>query len=262
MESPAYYGLTLLTPPTGEPVTLAEAREWVRVDPDDAGQDRTLRRLIRAAREAVERYGGRQLVSAKWRRTLRCFPPGGVCLSPWPLQAVTAVAYYDVDEAQQTLATTYYDVDTSRERGGLWLADGQAWPSTYYRPDAVTVDFWAGHGPVTATQAGFEAGSRTVTPNSMDGIYAGTALVVGDGDAEERIVVTSVASTTFTATFARGHPDPCDVRPALPEQALHALQMLVCRWYEHRGDLETPDAMRAEEAVGRLLRKTWPEGVA
>lgn len=254
-------GCKLLTPPTGEPITLAQAKEWCRVDADDHSQDGVLRRLIRRARESVERFGGVQLVSAKYRLTLSCFPAYAFWPEPRPLQAVTAIQYYDTANSQQTLATTVYEVDTVRSRPGVYLAWGQSWPSTYERHDAVTVDFWAGYGPVTETQAGFEAGSRTVTPNSMVGIYAGTELLIGDGDMEERVVVTSVTSTTFTATFARGHPDPCNVRPALPEQAAQALEMLVCRLFDNRGDLETADVLRAEETANRLLRKTWPEGV-
>lgn len=253
-------GLRLLTPPTGEPVSLAEAKEHCRIDADDTSQDKRLLSYLRFARDYVERFSGLQLVSAKYRLTLDGFPS---CIwpEPRPLQAVTAIQYYDTANSQQTLATTVYAVDVTRSQGSIQLAWGQSWPSTYSRPDAVTVDFWAGHGPVTATQAGFEAGDRTVTPSSMVGIYAGTELLIGEGELQERIVVTSVTSTTFTATFAHGHPDPCDVRPALPEQATQAIMLLACRWFEDRGDASSADTVRAEEASLRLLRKAWPEGV-
>lgn len=47
------------------------------------------------------------------------------------------------------------------------------------------------------------AGTRTVTPSSMAGIYQGRRLVIGG--TTETVVVTSISATTFTATFANAH---------------------------------------------------------
>lgn len=48
------------------------------------------------------------------------------------------------------------------------------------------------------------AGTRTVTPGSMNNIYVGQALIIG-GSSTERVLVTAVTATTFTAVFANGH---------------------------------------------------------
>jgi len=48
------------------------------------------------------------------------------------------------------------------------------------------------------------AGSQTVTPGSMDGIYQGAILQVG-GASPEQVTVTAVTATTFTAVFANSH---------------------------------------------------------
>lgn len=48
------------------------------------------------------------------------------------------------------------------------------------------------------------AGTRTVTPASMDGIYKGRLLWIQWPD--EYVTVTAVTQTTFTATFAHAHP--------------------------------------------------------
>jgi hypothetical protein len=47
------------------------------------------------------------------------------------------------------------------------------------------------------------AGARTVTPASMNKIYAGRTLTIGG--TTETITVTSITRTTFTATFANAH---------------------------------------------------------
>lgn len=68
-------------------------------------------------------------------------------------------------------------------------------------------DDWAVPDVDTHTTAGFVAGTRTVTPDSMANIVAGMKLVIGyGGEAEEQITVSSVTATTFTATFAYSHP--------------------------------------------------------
>lgn len=257
-----YPGLTILTPPSGEPVSLAEMKEWLLVDQSDHSRDGVIRRLIRAAREFVETETQQQLVSLQLRLTLEEFWCGDLLLPVTPLQGVSSITYYDANNAQQTLATTVYSVDTARHPGRVRLTWGQSWPSVYDRGDAVQVNFWAGHGPVTETTTGFEAGAQTITPATMNGIYAGSRLLVGEGEAQERIVVSSVTSTTFTATFARGHPDPCPILPGLPERARQALEMHVNHRFEHRGDIGGPAAESTEKAIQRLLNGCWAGGYA
>lgn len=49
------------------------------------------------------------------------------------------------------------------------------------------------------------AGAATITPTSMLGIHVGDTLQVDSGGSQELVVVTAVAATTFTATFANTH---------------------------------------------------------
>jgi hypothetical protein len=69
-----------------------------------------------------------------------------------------------------------------------------------------------GWGGVVATTiaANVATGSQTVTPAAMTNIAVGTSLVVAnaDGSHSETVVVTGVASTTFTATFASTKTGP------------------------------------------------------
>ena len=64
--------------------------------------------------------------------------------------------------------------------------------------------------PLTNTTLGAPVtpGAQTVTPGSMVGIYQGAILAVGaNGSAtQEAIEITSVTTSTFTATFAYSHP--------------------------------------------------------
>ena len=64
--------MQLITPPAGEPVSLAEAKLHLRVDFDD--DDSLIQVLISAARQAAETLTNRQLVTARWRMVLDSFP--------------------------------------------------------------------------------------------------------------------------------------------------------------------------------------------
>ena len=101
--------LALTTAPTVEPVTLAELQAHARVD--DSEVDAYLTALIAGARQWVEEWLQRQLVTATWTLTLDCFPRDGIIELPRPpLLAVTTVNYYDVDRATQLLAAATYHV--------------------------------------------------------------------------------------------------------------------------------------------------------
>lgn len=136
--------LQLITAPTAEPVTLAEARAHLK-DPD-VSDDPMIVAMITAARQRAEAETGRQLMSATWDLHLDAFPVEDVIVLPRPpLQSVTHVKYYDDDGVQQTLSSALYHVDTVSEPARIVLVDGQDWPDTEERPNAVTVRFVAGY---------------------------------------------------------------------------------------------------------------------
>ena len=64
--------LQLVTPPAEEPVSLAEAKQHLRVDGGD--DDLLIGSLITAARQAAETKTGRQLITARWKLVLDAFP--------------------------------------------------------------------------------------------------------------------------------------------------------------------------------------------
>ena len=63
---------TLIAGPGEEPVTLAEAKAFCRIDASD--DDALVTALIAAARLHVEGLTGRALITQTWRLTLTCAP--------------------------------------------------------------------------------------------------------------------------------------------------------------------------------------------
>jgi uncharacterized phiE125 gp8 family phage protein len=162
------YGLTLVTPPAEEPVTLDELKRWLRLEGED--DNPLVSALGAAARAEVERLLGRQLMPASWRLTLDGFPwpqgwaflespvyhpdPYAIRLPKAPLQSVSSVEYYDLADQLQVLAPSRYVVDAAHDPGRLCLAMGQHWPVTRPRPGAVRVAFTAGYASAAAVPEG------------------------------------------------------------------------------------------------------------
>jgi uncharacterized phiE125 gp8 family phage protein len=113
-------------------------------------QDDLISLQITAARELVESYTGRQLVTATFKLTLDAFP----CLIRLPrppLQAVTTVKYYDTDGVLQTVDAADYQVDATAMPGTLSPAYGVSWPASRWQPAAVEIVYTAGFGATAAS---------------------------------------------------------------------------------------------------------------
>jgi uncharacterized phiE125 gp8 family phage protein len=76
----------LLTPPLVEPLSLAEAKAFLRLE--TAEDDPLIAAFISAARLHVETQTGLALVTQSWRMVLDCWPANGrIAARPAPLQA-------------------------------------------------------------------------------------------------------------------------------------------------------------------------------
>lgn len=137
------YGLRIVTPPTAEPVTLAEARAQMRVDitTDDA----TLAGYIIAARQHVENMTGRALAVATFEMSLEDFPCEDEILLPRaPVSSIVSVTYTDTAGATQTMSAGDYALDTTTFVPQVVLGYGKTWPPTRGTDSNVRIQFVAG----------------------------------------------------------------------------------------------------------------------
>ena len=143
--------LQIITQPSFEPVTLAEARLWCRVDDDDTAQDAVIVMLVRAMREYVEHMTGRALCSQTLELRLDEFPTnGGVIELPRPpLRSVTSIQYIDSSGTLQSLEVSPqgWQEDFASEPGRVSpLTPSSGWPDA--RSDelgAVRIRYVAGY---------------------------------------------------------------------------------------------------------------------
>jgi uncharacterized phiE125 gp8 family phage protein len=144
-------GLKLISPPMVEPVTLVEAKAHLRLDSD--ADDAYVSALISTARERVELFLRRALITQTFDYTLDRFPANRrwIDLPRPPLQSVESVKYIDTAGNQQTLPPETYVVDaSSNEMGRVALAWNQFWPITRWSINSVVIRFVAGYGDIAA----------------------------------------------------------------------------------------------------------------
>lgn len=134
----------LKTPPTSEPVTVADANHHLKV----TGEDTYVESLIITARMMVERYLNRSLITQTWTAYSDCWGEG-LCLPYPPLISVTHVKYYDLDGVLRTLSSSNYWVNTFSQPGDVKFVYGFTPPELQYgRPNSIEVEYVAGYAEV------------------------------------------------------------------------------------------------------------------
>lgn len=163
----------IITPPTWEPVTLAEAKTSLRVASNTPADDEMITNWIVAARERVETMIGITLPATTFDVCWDAFPaavrgyslgaeggPGrSVALAsepivvPYPpLTSVTWLKYLDTNETLQTVSSLSYRVSSGgRMPGRVVPASNTAWPTTAATVDAVQLRVVAGYSSREAT---------------------------------------------------------------------------------------------------------------
>ena len=140
----------LLTAPAIEPLSLAEAKAFLRVETGD--DDDVIAALIAGARIHVEAQTRRALITQSWRLSIDAWPDDGrLNVLPAPLQTLTAARVYDFDNAAQTLDTAAFVLD--KGASALIFAPNLAtWtlPAPGRMSAGIELDVTAGYGDAAA----------------------------------------------------------------------------------------------------------------
>ncbi|WP_018266519.1 head-tail connector protein [Methylosinus sp. LW4] len=161
--------LRLVTDAASEPVTLADAKAYARVDLGD--DDILITALIAAARRRVEKETGLALLTQSWVSVFDRWPDstsGGGLSSPWwdgvreaplsmvspsgvieipkrPFQAVTQMKLRDAYGSFVTVDPSIYYTEVSDMRGRIVRVLGKIWPVIVMAPrSAIEISFTAG----------------------------------------------------------------------------------------------------------------------
>lgn len=160
--------LERVTAPQITPVTLAEAKQQLRLEPDQSDDDALITGLIATAVEQAERWTGRALIRQVWRMFLDAWPgeapgnawegiregpssliapsPAEVWLAKLPLISVAHVKTYDDSDVASSWAPSNYVVDTASEPGRIVPRKGASWPTPGRAANGIEIEFTAGYG--------------------------------------------------------------------------------------------------------------------
>ncbi|MFA6076344.1 MAG: phage head-tail connector protein [Negativicutes bacterium] len=176
--------LKLITPPTAQPLHVADVRQHLKQDILD--DDNLILLYLGAAVEFAQMQTQRQLVSARYQYVLDGFPGyslSGVPLNSsfsipaqaiqiprTPLMQVVSIQYTAMDGTTQTMPSTDYTVDQSCEPPRITPVFGKIWPIPLPQIGSVRVTFDAGYiAPIASNST-----ANTITAQAWK------ALVVGD----------------------------------------------------------------------------------
>ncbi len=163
--------LIVINPPAVEPVSLAELKEFLRVDTGDTSQDNVIATLGMAARGWAETYTRRRFVQQTWRVLMDFFPgyyarvlgqPGSsavlsgpallagirfaIVLDYPPVQSIVQFQYQNANGVVTMLnpATDYVE-DLQSNPARLTPPFGAMWPVARVVLNAVQVDYTVGY---------------------------------------------------------------------------------------------------------------------
>lgn len=145
------YGIKIIAPSTTLPITLTDAKLFLKIDTDTT-EDALVTALIYAAQEIVENYCRLRLFTTVEELYLDQFPfEYQIQLSKWPISAVSYVQYIDPYGVTQTLSASDYIVDTVSKPGRVCLNYARWWPVSRWIDNAVWVRYSVGFGATAAT---------------------------------------------------------------------------------------------------------------
>ena len=142
--------LLLTAPPAAEPVSLSDAKAWLRAG--HADEDALIGDLIASARARVERLTGLALIIQSWRETLDAWPARRLsacgqafAVGVRPLISVEAVTSYDVEGAATLWDPAEYRVEPG-EAGRLIAVLPFTLPQPGRAAGGIELDYTAGFG--------------------------------------------------------------------------------------------------------------------
>lgn len=132
------------TEPASEPLTLADAKLWLKVD--STADNGLITALITSARTWIERHCNIGLLEQTITQVYDGWPVGREFqLGVSPLRSVTGIYYLDGNGNQQTLASAYYKVDNVSQPPRIQLKYSNTWPTLYDEINSVSAVYTVGY---------------------------------------------------------------------------------------------------------------------
>ena len=166
------YTLQVITPPTSEPVTVADMHAQLRLN--DSSEDALIATYISAAREMFEKLTLRTVLPTTYRQHVPYFT-SAVTLMMAPVIAVNVVNYWDIND---TLQTATVRSDTISLPGTIWM-DVYPVTSANRQPKAY-VEYVAGWANLAAVPAQVRTGIMLLAAHYYEHRESSTTDILND----------------------------------------------------------------------------------
>ena len=283
---PIYSGLTLVTPPVAEPVSVADAKAHSRIFID--ADDSIIAGYISSARNRCEKICKRAFLPQTWRYAMQHWPGrkpyagypqySNLCkLHEWsyfevplpPFISVTSFTYQGADGTiynmtQSGFGNTVgnYLINNDSEPAKICLPFAGIWPTTVLLPPAtapIKITYQCGYPLFQGTLRINAANQATfVSGSAFDPLMVGKWLTVTDttqvGFPQISFAVLSqIDSTTLQLSPPYGSESPDITNPlsficnGVPQNIVHAILFLAGHFYENRETVLTGRSVTAIE---------------
>ncbi|WP_439891598.1 head-tail connector protein [Ralstonia sp. 25C] len=264
----------LVTPPTGEPLDLADVKTHLRVT--DTSQDVLIAAMLSGARQAAETKTRQQLLYARYRLVIDKFPMAGVgTLYPFehvvnmpaygiilphaPVVDIVSIQYLDMSGTLQTVDPSVYTANLALMPSIITPRFGQIWPIPLPQIGAVTVTYDAGYAAMmTVVNAGAGtfsiSGPVTHAVGDLVQFYNSGGALPGGLVAKANYTIASANAGVYTVNNAAGSPvtfsdsgsgtNYCGV---VPEGIRNWILIRVGSLYENREEVAILNRGKVEE---------------
>lgn len=187
-----YRSIRRITEPVVEPVSLAEAKSHLRIDPDFDADDLYVMSLVSAARHHVETVSDRTLIRSQWQIKMDAFPSWDIQLPRPPITTGDiVVTYIPSDGVYQPVSFTDFRQDRDATPAVIRPQWNRTWPSCRGAENDVTITYWAGYGdsgrsvPAPARHAmlllvgGWYANRESIVQGSLNPVPMAVDMLLG-----------------------------------------------------------------------------------
>jgi uncharacterized phiE125 gp8 family phage protein len=135
-----------VTAPEAEPVELAKAKQYLRIDAGDESFDDEVETFIAASRAEIEQICNTRMITQEVLLAASGFTDLQHHLPIGPVQDIVSINYVDADGEEQLLAAENYELVASVLDAQIIKTPGWVLPVIADRADAVRVTATVGYG--------------------------------------------------------------------------------------------------------------------
>ncbi|MCW5680548.1 MAG: head-tail connector protein [Xanthobacteraceae bacterium] len=156
----------LILPPAAEPLSLAEAKAWLRISHDD--EDALVQSLLSSARIQAETQTRRALMTQRWRIVLDRWPVSGKISAPvTPLRALVAARVRNMAGEAETLDTDLFMLNAASAPGEIVFDAGRVVHPGQLAA-GIEIDIEAGYGAAADVPADFKQAIRLLLTRAYE----------------------------------------------------------------------------------------------